>query len=250
MEATVSSVIISFALVTLLTCAWKVVNWVWLKPKKMERCLREQGFKGNPYKLLYGDTKELISKIRDSGSKPMEPTSDDLVPRLLPFYHHSVNLHGKKYFEWMGPTPRISITDPKLIREILHNYEVFQKSKLNPLGKLLVTGILTYEGEKWAKHRSLLNPAFHLEKLKANDLAGGLSHLILCDVPSTLFERVAKALSSSAPISPGSTKELPCSLTDLTLKIAIVVTMPPKRPANLISKGHPLGQPSLATSLP
>ncbi|KAL6999705.1 hypothetical protein U1Q18_000861, partial [Sarracenia purpurea var. burkii] len=93
MEATVSSVIISFALVTLLTCAWKVVNWVWLKPKKMERCLREQGFTGNPYKLLYGDTKELISKIRDSGSKPMEPTSDDLVPRLLPFYHHSVNLH-------------------------------------------------------------------------------------------------------------------------------------------------------------
>ncbi|KAL6999704.1 hypothetical protein U1Q18_000860, partial [Sarracenia purpurea var. burkii] len=58
------------------------------------------------------------------------------------------------------------------------------------------------------------------------------------------------ALSSSAPISPGSTKELPRSLTDLTLKIAIVVTMPPKWPANLISKGHPLGQPSLATSLP
>ncbi|KAL6999698.1 hypothetical protein U1Q18_000853 [Sarracenia purpurea var. burkii] len=166
MEATVSSVIISFALVTMLTCAWKVVNWVWLKPKKMERCLREQGFKGNPYKLLYGDTKDFISKIRESGSKPMEPTSDDLVPHILPFYHHSVNLHGKKYFEWMGPTPRINTTDPKLIREILHNYKVFQKSKLNPLGKLLVTGIFAYEGEKWAKHRSLLNPAFHLEKLK------------------------------------------------------------------------------------
>ncbi|KAL6999706.1 hypothetical protein U1Q18_000862 [Sarracenia purpurea var. burkii] len=108
----------------------RVVNWVWLKPKKMERCLREQGFKGNPYKLLYGDTKDFISKIRESGSKPMEPTSDDLVSRILPFYyHHSVNLQGKKYFEWMGPTPRINITDPKLIR-------------------------------------SLLNPAFHLEKLK------------------------------------------------------------------------------------
>ncbi|KAL6999696.1 hypothetical protein U1Q18_000851 [Sarracenia purpurea var. burkii] len=166
MEATVSSVIISLALVTLLTCACKVVNWVWLKPKKMERCLREQGFKGYPYKLLYGDAKDLISKMRESGPKPMEPTSDDVVPSILPFHHHSVNLHGKKYIQWMGPTPRINITDPKLIREILLNHEVFQKSKINPLVKLLVTGIIAYEGEEWAKHRRLLNPAFHIEKLK------------------------------------------------------------------------------------
>jgi cytochrome P450 len=67
---------------------------------------------------------------------------------------------------WLGPTPRLTITDPKLIKEILSKTDVFQKPALNPLGKLLVAGLISYEGEKWATHRNLVNPAFHLEKLK------------------------------------------------------------------------------------
>ncbi|CAL5342129.1 unnamed protein product [Camellia sinensis] len=166
MEVTVSSVVTSIALVTLLTWAWKVVNWVWLRPKQLEKWLREQGFKGNPYKLLFGDTKEMIPMMKEARSKPIDPYSDDIVPHFLPFHHHCVNLHGKDYFQWLGPTPRLTITDPKLIKEILFNYEAFQKPGMNPLGKLLVTGLLGYEGEKWAKHRNLINPTFHLEKLK------------------------------------------------------------------------------------
>ncbi|KAI8007928.1 hypothetical protein LOK49_LG07G02974 [Camellia lanceoleosa] len=166
MEVTASSIVTSIALVTLLTWAWKVVNWVWLRPKQLEKWLREQGFKGNPYKLLFGDTKVMIPMMKEARSKPIDPYSDDIVPHFLPFHHHCVSLHGKDYFQWLGPTPRLTITDPKLIKEILFNYEAFQKPGMNPLGKLLVTGLLGYEGEKWAKHRNLINPTFHLEKLK------------------------------------------------------------------------------------
>ncbi|KAI8009006.1 7-deoxyloganic acid hydroxylase [Camellia lanceoleosa] len=65
MEVTVTSIIITLVLVALLTCLWRVVNWVWSRPKQLEKCLREQGFRGNPYKLLYGDAKELMPMIKE-----------------------------------------------------------------------------------------------------------------------------------------------------------------------------------------
>ncbi|KVD98123.1 cytochrome P450, partial [Cynara cardunculus var. scolymus] len=43
----------------------------------------------------------------------------------------------------------------------------FQKPrKNNPYVKILSTGIIDYEGEKWSKHRKIINPTFHAEKLK------------------------------------------------------------------------------------
>lgn len=73
---------------------------------------------------------------------------------------------GKNSFTWIGPVPRINIMDPAWVRQILNNSKEFQKSDSNPLTKLLAAGVATYEGDKWAKHRKLLNPAFHQEKLK------------------------------------------------------------------------------------
>ena len=57
--------------------------------------------------------------------------------------------------------------DPDTIKEVLNKSNQFQKVKGgNPLIKLLVTGLVFYEGDKWAKHRKIINPAFHVDKLK------------------------------------------------------------------------------------
>lgn len=57
--------------------------------------------------------------------------------------------------------------NPESVREVLSNkFGYFAKPKISPLGWLLATGLATYEGEQWAKHRRILNPAFHMEKLK------------------------------------------------------------------------------------
>nr|XP_023915634.1 cytochrome P450 CYP72A219-like [Quercus suber] len=87
---------------TTLSCM--ILNWVWLRPKYLERCLRKQGLVGNSYRLFFSGTRRIIGD--------------------------------------------------------------FQKPKPNPLVRLLAMGVVNYEGEKWAKYRNIINPAFHIEKLK------------------------------------------------------------------------------------
>ena len=81
-------------------------------------------------------------------------------------------LAGKKSFVWLGPRPAVYITDPNLIKEALNKTSNFQKLRGgNPLFKLLASGLVSAEGETWAKHRKIMNPAFHLEKLKVIPVA-------------------------------------------------------------------------------
>ncbi|KAJ9672685.1 hypothetical protein PVL29_026057 [Vitis rotundifolia] len=56
--------------------------------------------------------------------------------------------------------------EPELIRDVLLKHNAFQKPPEHPLVKLLVSGIVSLEGEQWTKRRKIINPAFHLEKLK------------------------------------------------------------------------------------
>ncbi|KAJ0432288.1 putative 11-oxo-beta-amyrin 30-oxidase [Helianthus annuus] len=67
----------------------------------------------------------------------------------------------------MGSKPMVHITEPQLIRQILADYNKFQKPKYgNPLASLLGKGLVDANGDQWAKHRKIINPAFHVEKLK------------------------------------------------------------------------------------
>jgi len=56
--------------------------------------------------------------------------------------------------------------DPEAIKEVLNMINDFPKPTLNPLGKYLITGLVDLDGEKWSKHRKIINPAFNLVKLK------------------------------------------------------------------------------------
>lgn len=59
----------------------------------------------------------------------------------------------------------MNIINPEDVKEILTKYEEFPK--LAPIyKKLLAAGFATLEGEEWARHKKIINPAFHLDKLK------------------------------------------------------------------------------------
>ncbi|PIA45518.1 hypothetical protein AQUCO_01600002v1, partial [Aquilegia coerulea] len=144
----------------------KTVYWLWLKPMKMKKYLKKQGIDGPSYKFFYGNLKESEMMKMKARSKPME-LSHCIVPRLLPFQNQAVKTYGKMFVSWNGPTPRVNIMDPTLIKEILSTkFCDYTRAKSNPLVQLLAKGVVSYEGDKWVKHRRILNQAFHQEKLK------------------------------------------------------------------------------------
>lgn len=147
--------------------AWTVVRWVWLRPRAIERCLRKQGLNGPQYRLLHGDMNQMAAMARHAAvnSKPIS-FSDDFLPTILPFHHHIIQTYGKNSFAWMGPIARINIMDPELIKEVLVNNRVYKKPTPNPLVRFLVSGITSYEDQKWAKHRKIVAPALTQDKLK------------------------------------------------------------------------------------
>lgn len=84
-------------MVCLLRCGWRFLNWIWLTPKKLEKCLREQGFAGNPYRLYSGDLNDVVAMEEEAKSKPMN-FSHDIVPRVIPSMHHTIKKYGNFRF--------------------------------------------------------------------------------------------------------------------------------------------------------
>ncbi|XP_062007275.1 cytochrome P450 72A397-like [Rosa rugosa] len=169
MEVTVATwAALSLVFVSLIArWVWGVLDWLWFKPKKLERLLREQGLKGNSYRFMYGDSKETANLLKQASSKPMNlSTSHDIVGRVTPFDEQTIKTYGKDSFVWIGTSPRVNIMNLEDLKAVLTKMDNFPKPESSPLIKLLAQGIAVYEGEKWVKHRRIINPTFHVEKLK------------------------------------------------------------------------------------
>ncbi|XP_059455349.1 cytochrome P450 CYP72A616-like [Corylus avellana] len=144
----------------------RVVHVIWWRPKRLEKQLRQQGIRGTSYKLLHGDIREIKKCTGEAWSKPMT-LDHQISPRALPFFHQMLQKYGKLCVFWNGTRPRLMVGDPELMRLILADKNGhLVKMPLNPLAAMLQLGLSNLEGEPWAKHRKLITPAFHLEKLK------------------------------------------------------------------------------------
>lgn len=85
--------IAGIVIVGLVTMIGKVVNWLWLRPKRLERFLRTHNLNGNSYRLGFGDLKEMTGMIKEANSKPIN-LDDDIIPRVFPFHHQMIQKYG------------------------------------------------------------------------------------------------------------------------------------------------------------
>jgi hypothetical protein len=90
------------AVVVVLKSVWRVLSWVWVRPKTLERRLREQGLTSNSYRLFFGDLKESSKMTSQAMSTPINFTND-IAPRVVPFFHHNVNNYGIYYYSFYLP---------------------------------------------------------------------------------------------------------------------------------------------------
>ncbi|PWZ09423.1 Cytochrome P450 72A14 [Zea mays] len=149
-------------------CAARAVEWAWLRPRRLQRELRAQGVRGTAYRPPAGDAPLADRLGREARSRPpLPPGFHGIVPRALPLVHHGMKEHGKNSVTWFGPMPTVTLTEPELVRQVLSNkFGHFEKVNFGQLTRLLHNGLSSHAGDKWAKHRRIIKPAFHLEKLK------------------------------------------------------------------------------------
>ncbi|XP_027080120.1 cytochrome P450 CYP72A616 isoform X2 [Coffea arabica] len=167
MEApTLMVLVASFSALLASLCILKLVYSLWWRPKLIERELKQQGIGGTSYNFLCGDKLAIEKLMIEAWSIPVS-LNHEIIPRVDPFIHQIVQTYGKVCLSWIGTRPRLILGKAELVRLILNNKSGhFQKPPQNSLVKLLALGLAALEGEKWAKHRRLITPAFHHEKLQ------------------------------------------------------------------------------------
>ncbi|XP_042508295.1 cytochrome P450 734A1 [Macadamia integrifolia] len=154
----------------LLLLVWFIVRSVyyviWV-PWRIQLHFQKQGISGPTYRPITGNTTEYRELIGEAQAKSMS-FHHKIGHRVIPHYHKWSAIYGNTFLYWFGWRPRLAISDPEMIKEVLLNTSgSFEKVQFNPLSKQLMgDGLVGLEGEMWLRHRKITNQAFTLERVK------------------------------------------------------------------------------------
>lgn len=140
---------------------------IW-RPYAFQTAYTAQGIRGLPYRILAGSVPEYTELIREALAQPMQNISHDIVHRITPHYHKWCQIYGETFFYWYGTHPRLYISEPELIKEVLSNkFGYYGKETPRPFVlALLGRGLIFVDRLGWVKHRRIVSPVFNVDKLK------------------------------------------------------------------------------------
>lgn len=147
----------------------RLMEALWWRPRRLERHFARHGVRGPGYRLYLGSSIELSRLMEDASSRPAPRDEPHRVlPRVLAFHHHWDKLYGPMHLIWFGTTPRLVVSSPELIREVLlSRSQHFDRYEAHPLIRQFEgLGLSNIHGDEWARRRKILAPAFHAENLK------------------------------------------------------------------------------------
>lgn len=86
--------------------------------------------------------------FREAEARPI-PFNHDILERVSPIYHKWSSIYGKTFLFWLGNTPKLALTDPDLIKELMLNHtDSVEKIQISPLTKSLIgDGLLSSHGK-------------------------------------------------------------------------------------------------------
>ncbi|KAI5077018.1 hypothetical protein GOP47_0009083 [Adiantum capillus-veneris] len=141
-----------------------------LRARRARRIFEAQGVKCLPRRaFLNGNLQDFAVIFAKARSQPMSEISHAVAPRIMPHVYEWRKTYGEHFTYWFGLQPRYVLKEPEQAKELLSTKSGhFKKPGGRPDTKDLVgDGLVSLDGERWAQHRRILNPAFFLDKLKA-----------------------------------------------------------------------------------
>ncbi|RHN48282.1 putative cytochrome P450 [Medicago truncatula] len=160
-------VLVTILVLVVLYYLLKTLHSIFYVPYKIQQHFRNQGISGPTYRPIFGNSSE-IKRLYAETKSESNPFDHDILKRVVPFYNRWSCMYGKTFLYWFGSTPRLAISDPDLIKEVLvTNCVEYGKVPYNPQSKLLFgQGLVGLQGDQWNFHRRIFNLAFNTEILK------------------------------------------------------------------------------------